>query len=196
MDLCLEGTKTFPLYATGYLVLGKCYEAYGKNREALEQYQQAQQRLPDNTTLQDLVRRVEQQQEQEFRTFLEEQEKRFQQQTAEPEAPAAPGPSGGRETDESTVEYLSKRLQNVKRIQPASEPEQTFAPEEKNLSFVTPTMAEILASQGKYEAAITAYRELLARHPDERHTRRLAELERLHAARQRETDDPENTKAS
>ena len=40
LELCLQGCQNFPEYATGFLVLAKCYEesgAVGEARDALDQ---------------------------------------------------------------------------------------------------------------------------------------------------------------
>jgi tetratricopeptide (TPR) repeat protein len=196
ISLCLEGTKLFPNYATGYLVLGKCYEAFGKNREALAQYETALGKLPDNPTLKDLVQRLERQQQEEFRKYLDEQEKRFEN-TPPASPPPVKEPQPERHEEETTVEYLSKRLQHVKRTQPLPDgtPPPSDSEGEKHFGFATSTMAEILAQQGKYTEAIAAYTELNVRQPDDHYTKRLAELRELQAAQQNAAN-PDNKKAS
>ncbi|MEK7670595.1 MAG: tetratricopeptide repeat protein, partial [Bacteroidota bacterium] len=76
-DLCLLGTKAFPNYSTGHFILGKCHEAFGRTADALAAYRQALSKLPDNPTLQTLVKNAEETQQKEFQKFVEEQEKRF-----------------------------------------------------------------------------------------------------------------------
>ena len=63
------------------------------------------------------------------------------------------------------------------RREPAPEPPTDDQPAATRI--VTATLAEIYASQGEYQAAITAYRRLREQHPEEagRFGRRIAELE-------------------
>lgn len=205
IELCLAGTKAFPNYATGNFVLGKCYDAFGRNVEALVAYREALRKLPGNPTLQTLVKNAEEKEQEEFRKAVEEQEKRFEgkNDTILTEQPLAEEPPATKE--ESAIEYLAKRLQDVKRINPqkqvASEQSSAIpAGGVRSLKIVTATMAEILAGQGEYVEAINAYKELQKEHPDEeeKYLKRIGELQQLRAIQQKEKhpDSPENKKAS
>jgi hypothetical protein len=86
--------------------------------------------------------------------------------------------------EESTLEYLARRLQDVKRIKPNPAPvqkeERVDAAKNGATNLATPTMAEIFVGQGAYAEAISAYTELLRQHPqEERYKQRLTEIERL-----------------
>ena len=153
---CLEGTSKFPWYATGNLVLGKCYDALGQAAEALRAYQNALASLPDSKAL---------------RTLVSEMEGR--QKGTEPQKP-------------SDMEGLIQQLQQAKRIVPSTDivkyQEPMLPPTEgsRNL-IVTETLAEIYAMQGEYREAINAYRKLLQQRPEniEKYEKRLEELEKL-----------------
>ena len=60
IDLCVRGLKAHPRYATGHLVLGKCYEEAGRNIEALLEYRKALRALPDSLLLKELLSALEQ----------------------------------------------------------------------------------------------------------------------------------------
>ncbi|MBI5472025.1 MAG: tetratricopeptide repeat protein [Ignavibacteriae bacterium] len=190
IELCLTGTKAFPNYSTGHLVLGKCYEAFGRTLEALAEYKLALQILPTNPTLQSLVMHAEEKHQEEFRKFSEEERQKLdaEKKTVSAQEYFAEKPS----TEETAIEYLAKRLQDVKRIQPKTAgPAEGVPPpikDDRSIKFVTATMAEIYATQGEFAEAIAAYRELLRQHPDEqeKHASRIAEIERLLEIQQRE----------
>jgi tetratricopeptide (TPR) repeat protein len=208
LDLCVAGTKAFPNYATGHLVLAKCYDAFGKTTEALTEFRQALNILPDNPTLRVLVKAAEEKEQREFRAQVEDQERRFEAaNAAPPKAPVPATPAMTTAREETTEEYLEnivKRLQERKATKPASPPaaEPSPMPPEGTRSeqFVTATMAEIFATQGEFVPAMNAYRELMKHHPEEhqKYAARIAELERLHARQQQEkqADPPKNKKAS
>lgn len=74
----------------------------------------------------------------------------------------------------SNLDALAEKLQNVQRIVPreTNEPEQPAPtsydePISDEPDIVTPTLAEIYASQGEYNAAIQAYEILMLSHPDD-----------------------------
>ncbi len=48
LELCREGCRRFPHYPTGYLILGKCYEAQGQLEEARAALDQALRLDPEN----------------------------------------------------------------------------------------------------------------------------------------------------
>jgi tetratricopeptide (TPR) repeat protein len=86
---------------------------------------------------------------------------------------------------ESTVEFLLKRLQAVKQTPGSVE---TAPPAATTSSIVTPTLAEIYASQGEYDEAVEAYRKLIVQRPDEtdRYEKRIAQLDQLKKLHQAE----------
>lgn len=74
----------------------------------------------------------------------------------------------------SNLDELAEKLQNAQRIVPreTNEPEQPAPtsydePISDEPDIVTPTLAEIYASQGEYNAAIQAYEILMLSHPDD-----------------------------
>jgi len=181
MELCAQGVKAFPNYATGHLILGQCFNTLGRTIEAMLEYRKALKALPDNPTLQKLMRDIEQREKEAFVAFAEERthklaerkdsvsiEEYLSEETAE---------------KESTVEFLLKRLQVSKGAALSTEPTATgeTKPAATSISIVTPTLAEIYASQGEYDEAIDAYRKLLVHRPQEteRYEKRIAQLERL-----------------
>ncbi len=204
VDLCLLGTNTFPNYATGHFVLGKCHEAFGRTADALAAYRQALSKLPDNPTLQTLVTNAEEKEQKEFQKFVEVQQKRFEGKKDTVPAQQFLAKDPPKDKEESAIEYLAKRLQDVKRIKPnpaASTESSSIPPDgERSLKFVTATVAEIYAGQGEFTEAIHAYNELAKQHPeeDEKFKKRVAELERLLAIQQQEKklEPPQNKKAS
>lgn len=97
---------------------------------------------------------------------------------AEEQSPAA-------ETD---IEDLTQRLQNVERIvpqeqyaAPAPPPAQEETEEAFDSNMVTPTLAEIYASQGEFTAAIQAYEILMFTQPGKtaEYQQRVKELQKL-----------------
>jgi tetratricopeptide (TPR) repeat protein len=192
LDLCLRGTKQFPSYATGHLVLGKCYVELGRTSEALAEFRLALGILPDNPEVRSLVKKAQEKEQKEFMAQVAEQEKRYEVTAEVIEIPRQPEPPPKKE--ETAVDYLEKvarDLQSKNRIKPnppsAQEP-QASKSEGSNVQFVTPTLAEIYARQGEYDEAINAYRELQTLHPGEKESfaTRIVQLEELRAIQQRE----------
>lgn len=191
VDICLEGLKHFPNYGTAHLVLGRCYEALGRNIEAMLEYRRVLKSVPDNVTVQTLLKQVEQREQEAFRVFSEERGRKLKAAretiTFEKYAEA--------ETDrkESTADFLLRRLQDVKRSAPA--PAQESRPTEEPQprapapsKIVTATLAEIYATQGEYKEAIEAYKKLVNQRPieAERYAKRIAQLEELSKLQQAE----------
>ena len=90
-------------------------------------------------------------------------------------APAAPAPAA------TELDSLAAQLENAARITP-QQPEPAAAPEESaplDSTIITPTLAEIYATQGEYGAAIQAYEILMLSKPDERERfeKRIKELQ-------------------
>lgn len=157
--LCRAGIRTYPRYATGYLILGRCYESQGKPAEALIAYRDAARLQPGIESLQAALQRVT-------------------------PAGTAP-PSTGSAQGESAVEYMLRQLQQVKQRMPPVTGElpgrRDEAARDRDMPIVSATIAEILVQQGEYKEAVATYRRLIRQRPDEagRHSERLAELERL-----------------
>ena len=158
MEACRAGIARYPWYATGYWVLGKCYEAQGNLAAAGKQYGEVAARLPGVPSVKNAVERTR----------------------VPGSTPAVQRPGEG--TD---VDALLRRLQEAKRsILPASgtdTPLVDISTPHGESSIVTVTLAEIYAKQGEYREALDAYRKLIQQRPDEagRHAIRVAELERL-----------------
>lgn len=188
IELCLAGTRAYPEYAMGHMVLGRCFEVYGRMHEALEAYRKALSKLPDNPTLIALVKNAEEHERKEFQRAVEAQEQRFEQPT-EKSPQSHQTPEKELPQEESLIDFLAKRLHVVQRIKPEpASPASPIAPpptplEEQGTTIVTPTMAEIFANQGAYADALKAYRALAALHPDDpKFDARIRELEQLAAA--------------
>jgi tetratricopeptide (TPR) repeat protein len=211
-ELCLAGTAKFPNYATGFLILGKCNDTAGNAAESLIAYRRALTLLPDQPTLQELVRHAEAKAQHTPARIIEHERVEATQvepapaqapvddnhaqinveQPREAILPAVPTPP--RETTEqtateSTLDYLSRRLQNIKRIKPnpTLQTETARVEVERSMDFVTSTMAEIYVGQGEYKEAINAYKELIKQYPsEEKYKRRVAEIEQLLVVQERE----------
>lgn len=84
-----------------------------------------------------------------------------------------------------SIDELAEKLQNAERIVPAEDYQPTPLPEtvenENTMGMVTPTLAEIYASQGEYNAAIQAYEILVFSQPAKaaEFQKRIQELQRL-----------------
>jgi tetratricopeptide (TPR) repeat protein len=182
IELCVEGSRTYPDYAMGHVMLGRCYEAFGRIQEALAEYRRALGTLPDNPTVIALVKRAEEKEQAEFQRFVAEQEKRFKETPKsgppEPSVEDAPAP-----TTDPTIEHLMKELERRRREKHRAVSTGTEAPPppvDRNAAIVTPTTAEIFASQQLYDDALKIYRELAGVSPG-KYDARIRELERLAA---------------
>ena len=188
LRMCVEGTRVFPRYTTGRLMLGRCYEALGSHVEAMLEYRRVLEVFPDNALVRGLLDRAEQQEQQGFDAFAAEWQARFEgrkdrltfeEYVGTPSAVADP-----------SVEQIIQQLEGAPRRIPVPEaPAVPDGPHEIPASparFVTATLAEIYASQGEYDEAIEAYRTLAAQRPGsaERYQKRLTELEELKRAQQ------------
>ena len=92
-----------------------------------------------------------------------------------PGTPASPAPAA------TELDSLAAQLENAGRITP-QQPEPAAAAEESaplDSTVITPTLAEIYATQGEYGAAIQAYEILMLSKPDERERfeKRIKELQ-------------------
>ena len=158
LSLLLAGVKLYPGYATALFLLGKCYERLGKPLEAAQRSAEVRRLVP-GLPLTDV---------QTVRTG----------------------------DAESGVEFMLRQLPHV-HLTPGAEP---VAPEqaatestdgtkvygeddvpEPVVPIVSPTLAEIYASQERYREAIEAYNRLAQQRPADagRYRERLAELEKL-----------------
>jgi len=183
LRICIEGTRVFPRYTTGRLVLGKCYEALGSNVEAMLEYKRVLEVFPDNNLVLELLKRAEQREMQGFDAFAAEWQARLQgrkDRLTFEEYVGTPNPGS-----DQSVEQIIEQLESAPRRIPAGDvPPVQEAPRESPVAparFVTATLAEIYASQGEYDEAIEAYRTLATQRPGsaERYQKRLAELEDL-----------------
>ncbi|MGB2958933.1 MAG: tetratricopeptide repeat protein [Bacteroidota bacterium] len=181
LRVCREGMKRYPRYVTGNLVLAKCYEALGRRIEAALEYRRVLEVLPDNQMVKDAVRQLERQEQVAFETFAQRRQEElrtvggsvsFEQYNVSQESP-----------QESSVDFLIKQLQEVRRSTTQGQGEQAGEAEledgEAAAKIVTETLAEIYASQNEFHEAIKAYRKLLELRPEEapRYEKRLAELQ-------------------
>jgi tetratricopeptide (TPR) repeat protein len=150
---CREGIARYPRYATGYWVLGKCYEAQGKTSAANEQYRKVAALLPGLAIVRAAI----------DRTHL-------------------PSAGPGASDVESMLRTLqdARRLQAAGRNNEVPPPVDISTPSGGS-TIATATLAEIYAGQGEYGAALEAYKRLIQQRPDDagRHAERIAELEQL-----------------
>lgn len=177
-QICQEGLRRHPDYGTGYLVLGKCYAALGRNREALLALRRVRDIVPDNPQVRSLVAEREAREDQEFEEFCAR--RRADLGVREP-ITLEEFFSGRKE--ESSVDYLLKQLEEVRKQRPREKvPDAEGGPGEEdpvNAKIITVTLAEIYVSQGQIAEAIKAYRKLMELRPDDaaRFTERIGELE-------------------
>jgi tetratricopeptide (TPR) repeat protein len=188
LRICVEGTRVFPRYTTGRLVLGRCYEALGSHVEAMLEYRRVLEVFPDNPLVRELLKRAELEEQQRFEAFAAEWEARLQgrkDRLTFEDYVGTPGPAG-----DPSVDLIIQQLESAPRRIPLQEgpppPEPAREAPASPARFVTATLAEIYASQGEYDEAIEAYRTLAAQRPGsaERYQKRLAELEELKKTQQ------------
>jgi len=170
LSLCLGGTKKYPEYATGYLLLGRCYEKLGRPLEAVTQFQRVDWLVPRLECVAEALRRLS-------------------------GGDATPGPAATAQ-GETSIDFMLRQLQMAKPRRgiatPAATPEEDRTPapetppeqskrEGSAPHFMTVTLAEIYAQQGEYRAAVEAYRTLIQQRPDDagRFRERLEALEKL-----------------
>lgn len=184
LRICVEGTRVFPRYTTGRLMLGRCYEALGSHVEAMLEYTRVLEVFPDNPLVRELVDRAGKQEEQGFDAFAAEKQTRLQgrkDRLTFEEYVGVPGAGGGDQSMEQIIQQLegAPRRIPVQGAPPATEAIRDIPASPAR--FVTATLAEIYASQGEYDEAIEAYRTLAAQRPGsaERYQKRLGELEEM-----------------
>jgi tetratricopeptide (TPR) repeat protein len=185
LRICLAGARMFPRYPTGRLILGRCYDALGRDVEAMLEYQRVIDVYPDNPVVGALVRNAEEHERRGFEEFaalrLAKLHGRKDRLTFE-EYVGATGDS----PQTTSVERIIRQLEDApRRIPPPPAGEEPPPPPidtgEPSGRFVTATLAEIYASQGEYDEAIEAYRKLAEQRPGSagRYQKRLGELEEL-----------------
>lgn len=185
LRVCSVGTRAFPRYATGRLVLGRCYDALGRHVEAMLEYRQVIEVFPDNPVVGALVMDAEAREQEGFAQFADAQRARLHKAkdklTFDEFLGPAPDPSRV-----TPVERIIQQLEEAPRhIQPPGPGMPEAPPVAENAEpggrFVTATLAEIYASQGAYDEAIEAYRKLALQRPGsaERYEKRQHELEEL-----------------
>ena len=188
LRISVEGTRVFPRYTTGRLVLGRCYEALGSHVEAMLEYRRVLEVFPDNPLVRELLKRAEQREEQGFDAFASEWQARWQGKKDRLTFEEYVGPP--RAGTDQSMEQIIEQLESAPRRIPVQDaPPQPEEPREAPASparFVTATLAEIYASQGEYDEAIEAYRTLAAQRPGSagRYQKRLEELEELKRTQQ------------
>jgi tetratricopeptide (TPR) repeat protein len=183
LQACCEGTQMFHQYATGFLMMGKCFDVLGRHEEALLAYRRALSVLPDSLTLAGLAHDAEMHARESFDAFAAERGAvlaarkgtiTFDTYAAQ----TAPDQN-------NTVEFLLKQLQGAGRITPpppGPSQQNDLSPGASTKGrIVTATLAEIYANQGEYGAAIEAYRRLAEQRPSdaELYARRIQELTEL-----------------
>jgi tetratricopeptide (TPR) repeat protein len=184
LRICVEGTRVFPRYTTGRLMLGRCYEALGSHAEAMLEYTRVLEVFPDNALVRELADRAEQGEQQGFDAFASELQARLQGRKDRLTFEEYVGPQDG-SGGERSVEQIIQQLEDAPRRIPVQDvppgSEEGHELPSSPARFVTATLAEIYTSQGEYDEAIEAYRTLAAQRPGsaERYQRRLAELEEL-----------------
>lgn len=186
LKVCKEGVVAYPVYLTGTLMLGRCYEALGQYAEAAAEFRRVGARMPRNAVVQRMLRRIETVEREEFDAFVA---RRQQTLSVEPDAQSFEAYAAAHEpAAESAVEFLLRQVEQVKRTKPAEPPARTPFERETTRGtgkIVTPTLAEIYASQGEYEEAMKAYRKLMTLRVADapQFEKRLAELEALARSR-------------
>ena len=192
LRICVEGTRVFPRYTTGRLLLGRCYEALGSHVEAMLEYARVLEVFPDNPLVQGLLKRAEQREQQGFDAFASEWQARLQGRKDRLTFEEYVGtPNAG---SDQSMEQIIQQLEGAPRRIPVQDaPPPTEGTHEAPVSparFVTATLAEIYASQGEYDEAIEAYRTLATQRPGsaERYQKRLTELEELKRMQQGPAD--------
>jgi tetratricopeptide (TPR) repeat protein len=186
LQVCTEGVAAHPGYLTGIYVRGRCLEALGQYAQAAAEFRRIAGKMPRNAVVQRVLRRIEAAEREEFEAFVRrrqqtiavEQDARSFEDYAAAHQPAA----------ESAVEFLLRQVEQVKRSAPATPParEQSDRGTGRGTGkIVTPTLAEIYASQGEYEEAMKAYRRLMTLRAEDapQFEKRLAELEALARSR-------------
>lgn len=193
LELCRQGLERHPGYTTGHLVCGQVFSGLGRYAEAVVEFKTALSRLPGNPVLESLLAKAVQDEEKEFETFASKRT-----MVLEPRRKTLAIDEyieGDSPEKENSVEFLLNRLQGAGKLPPVSAstaPAGGPAIEESGGSkIVTPTLAEIYASQGEYGEAIEAYEKLLLLRPEEgdRFRARIAALAALKEQKKSESGE-------
>ena len=156
--LCERGISYYPEYATAHLILGKCYLHLQRLSDAEREFTETLSLQPQCSTA---------------RRFLDEIRVVSAAGTAI-EVALNPEESPASVEERVNIERAMPSSESGRAIQ--VEPAMIDAPRDE---IVTPTLAEIYASQGAYQEAIRTYTLLLRRRPGEkeRFEQRIKELE-------------------
>ena len=169
-EVCTKGLKDFPEYPTGHLVLARCFEALGRNVEALVEYRTVLKSFPDNLPILNLVEAIERKEQEAFRSFAEERLQVLRRKQAmSPKRPVAESAQRTRHVQEQEDQEPEEAVPNTAKI-------------------VTATLAEIYSSQGEFGEAIQIYKRLSEEKPSEAeaYRKRISELEET--ARHQQTE--------
>lgn len=186
LRVCLQGVGAHPAYATGVFLLGRCYEALGQYAEAAVEFRRVARKVPGSDVARRVLRRIESAEREEFNAFVT---RRQQTLTVSPDSQSFEAYAAAHEpAAESAVEFLLRQVEHVRRTAPAGPPAREAAERDTGRGagkIVTPTLAEIYASQGEYEEAMKAYRKLMTLRAADAplFEKRLAELEALARSR-------------
>ena len=186
LQVCRNGVTVHPVYLTGVFMLGRCYEALGQYAEAAAEYRRVSAKVPGSDVVQRMLRRVEGAEREEYEAFVA---RRQQTLAVERDAQSFEAYAAAHQpAAESAVDFLLRQVEQVKRsapVEPPARQESERGATRGSGKIVTPTLAEIYASQGEYEEAMKAYRKLLTLRAADapRFEKRLAELEALARSR-------------
>jgi predicted Zn-dependent protease len=145
------------------------------------EYRRVLKAVPDNPAVQSMMNAIERNEQEAFKAFAEERERRLREQKDSSSVESYLADDSNEK--ESTVEFLLRQLQESRKIPPLAEktPPATGDGTAVSRSIVTATLAEIYVNQGEYKEAIEAYKTLMDQRPGEskRFEKRIAELEEL-----------------
>jgi tetratricopeptide (TPR) repeat protein len=186
LQVCKEGVALHPAYLTGVFMLGRCHEALGQYAEATAELRRAARKVPRNASVQRVLRRIEAAEREEFEAFTA---RRRQTLSVEADSQSFEAYAAAHQpAAESAVDFLLRQVEQVKRTVSPEPPSREPSERESargNGKIVTPTLAEIYASQGEYGEAMKAYRKLMTLRAADapQFEKRLAELEALARSR-------------
>ena len=163
LQVCRNGVTGIPWYLTGVFMLGPVLRSARTVRGGGGRVPPGGLRkCPGSDVVQRMLRRIEGAEREEYEAFVT---RRQQTLTVERDAQsfeAYPRPTSRRR--KSAVDFLLRQVEQVKRTAPAEPPareESERGTTRGSGKIVTPTLAEIYASQGEYEEAMKAYRKLM-----------------------------------
>lgn len=192
LALCENGISLYPEYVSGYVVLGKIHLKKGNYTFAKNNFLIAIQKSPTNTFAAKLIEAIpaEEEVKEVVKTFptFEEFEKENPLQTSEAELISLESflYSGETKNDSENIEEmdeLAQLLSSAEKISPTEVTTDENLPDIDQFepSIVTPTLAEIYASQEQFADAIELYKTLIERRPKEKleFEKRISELKTL-----------------